>query len=777
MRRWSLITIAVVGVALLGQAQIATLEATVSMQKVDGISTLMSFSMPIPSYERQQRTTIDLGGAWKKQRFAADHALTLRKRDAAGMTALLAEAAGRQSPWYVDTAWALKTIPGVENTMNVYEKPPETYQDGVWYRRTFNVDPGLSGTTARLSFLAVNYVADVWLNGVYLGWHEGGYTPFSFDVTSALRTDSANVLVVRVDNIPWNASQTNDPTNGQRIDIVPYYRSDWFNYTGIIHDVYLEFLNPVSIPRADAIPLDTAGTVQINTGVMNRSGGDATATLRMKVYEASMNAGNIQSIYASDLKGSEVSVGGSTEETLTIQQGSVRGWTTMISIPSPKLWTPKNPHLYVLEVVVEVGGSVRDTFCTQFGVRTARTNGARFELNGIPVFFPGLARHEDHPTYGRSVPKEVIYQDLLKVRSLNAAFLRTAHYPNHPYTYQIADRIGLAVLEEVPLFWFDSEDAWAYQETRRISYQMFREMVFRDLNRPSILLWSACNECAVVGGRRTYLQTLKADQIANYPDGRLLTQSAAADRPGPTDASQGDCDVAGWTMYFGIFHGGTYYAGTKQFLQDAHAAYPNKPILDTEFGYWSSENGSNLTKQNTVFVQTYLAFSEAGVRASTGEINPNGFLMGMTWWCAFDWYTSQLANGYQSMGVLHMNRQTTKQVTSTLQAYYQPYFDNLLLTSANDDPVEIPSKTELYQNYPNPFNPTTQFGMRIAEFGVVKVAIFDLLGREVAVLVNEEKAPGFYTVTWDATGLASGVYHCELNSGTSRDMKRVAFLK
>ena len=231
-------------------------------------------------------------------------------------------------------------------------------------------------------------------------------------------------------------------------------------------------------------------------------------------------------------------------------------------------------------------------------------------------------------------------------------------------------------------------------------------------------------------------------------------------------------------MYFGIFHGGTYYDGTKQFLQLAHAAYPTKPIFDTEFGYWSSEDGSTQATQKTVFLQTYLAFTEVGARTSTGTINPNGFLMGMTWWCAFDWYTSQQTNGFQSMGVLHMNRLSTKQVTSVLSTFYKPYFDNLLLTTVHDGQVgNIPSKVQLLQNYPNPFNPSTSIRYALPHADHIRLKVFDVLGREVATLADGMQNAGFHEVLWNARGMSSGIYLCRLVSGTSSETKRLSLVK
>jgi beta-galactosidase len=197
------------------------------------------------------------------------------------------------------------------------------------------------------------------------------------------------------------------------------------------------------------------------------------------------------------------------------------------------------------------------------------------------------------------------------VKEVNANMLRTAHYPNHLYTYLIADRLGIAVVEEIPVWWFDESLSWVIQNSlRHIHEQMFREMLFKDYNRPSILLWSTCNECYDVTNRKTFIHRVWQDLNFKFPDGRLITQSAAADRPGPEDPSQAVCDVAGWTMYFGIFHGSTFYEGTRRFLGYANIEYPLKPILDTEFGYWSGEqisiNGQNA--QVTVFDSTFQSF-------------------------------------------------------------------------------------------------------------------------------------------------------------------------
>ena len=736
--------------------QTASLQATFSLKNINGINIPFQNGMPVPTFEKQDRQIISLDGIWKKQRFTANHDISLAARDSAGYTNLAAEAQNRFEPNYDDSNWETKYIPSVENKMNTYPVAPEFYQDGVWYRRAFNVPDSLNGKFFKLMFYAVNYTADVWLNGHYIGYHEGGYTSFAFDVSKYLNFNSTNTIAVRVDNPPW----------GTRIDIVPYYNCDWYNYTGIIHDVYIEATNPVSIVRANIVPLDTAGNLKTTVVLLNKSGLSANANVQIDIYHAHIDSTNIQSGKASDLIGMPAQVSGSTTNSLSIANDSVGVWRTQITVNNPLLWSPKYPNLYVMKVTVKDSGKVIDEYYTQFGIRTVVTDSAKVLLNGKPVFFTGVARHEDHPIYGRAMPDSVIYNDLVVIKGLNANMIRTAHYPNDPYTYLIADRLGFAILEEIPVWWFDDPQAWAIQNNdRHIHQQMFREMVFRDYNRPSILFWSTCNECLDVPNRAAYIKTINDDIKNNYNDGRLVTESAAADRPGPEDVSQDNCDLMGWTMYFGIFHGGTYYDGTKQFIINANLDHPNKPILDTEFGYWSTQTGSTELQQAQVFYLTFKAFAEEAALESNGTVNPNGPLIGVTWWCAFDWYTAQ--TGTQTMGIYAMDRKTIKKVGSFLINTYKPYFDKGgTITGINENNVNkiSPKNFELFQNYPNPFNPSTAISYQLPSNSYVTIKIYDELGREVKTLVNDYKAEGKYSINFDASQLASGVYFYQLRT-------------
>ncbi|MDP2301916.1 MAG: glycoside hydrolase family 2 TIM barrel-domain containing protein [Ignavibacteria bacterium] len=756
-----------------GNSQVASLEATFLTPKVDGITVPYQNGIPVPSFEKQERETIDLKGTWKKQRFVASDIITLAKRDETGYNNLVNEAQNRHLPSYDDAAWQTKQIPGVENNMNPFPTVPEYYEDGVWYRYKFDVADLLNSKFIKLMFYSVNYVADVWLNGNYLGYHEGGYTPFAFDVSNKLNYGTENVIAVRVDNPAW----------GSRNDIVPYTRVDWFNYTGIIHDVYLEVSNKVSVIRADVVPLTINGEIQTTVTLYNKSGNSKNVDVQIEIFNADINEGNIQSDKASSLIGNVAAFSGTSQSTLNVLNDSVNVWRTNLTVDNPRLWSPKFPNLYIMKVTVKESGNVIDEYYTQFGIRTIETVEDKVYLNNTPVFFTGVARHEDHPVYGRSIPINVIYDDLIKVKDVNANMLRTAHYPNHLYTYQIADRLGIAIVEEIPVWWFDDQMPWVIQNSiRHIHEQMFKEMVFKDYNRPSVLLWSATNECLDVTNRKTFITKVKQDINFNYPDGRLITQSAAADRPGPNDPSQAACDVAGWTMYFGIFHGGTYYDGTRRFLTDANYEYPFKPVLDTEFGYWSGELNApgGQSAQVTVFKETFSAFTfRAATIKPNGAFYEGGYLMGITWWCIFDWYSHQHPQGFQSMGLYRMGRDTAKTVSDTLKTYYAPYFNlgGMPTSVENESEHLIPDEYLVKQNYPNPFNPETTIEYQIPSTGMVELKVYNVLGEEVTTVVNEFKNAGTYKVNFNGSELSSGVYFYELRADNFKEIKKLIILK
>jgi beta-glucuronidase len=194
-------------------------------------------------------------------------------------------------------------------------------------------------------------------------------------------------------------------------------------------------------------------------------------------------------------------------------------------------------------------------------------------------------------------------------------------------------------------------------------------MILSQYNRPSVIMWSTQNESKEVELRLAYNRRLVRDLRERCDDGRLVTQSAAADQPGAHDPSMEPLDVAGWTMYFGIFHGGSYYEGTRSFLEAAHAAYPDKPIINTEFGHWTGEGRAEESKQLLTYEDTLRALMEKATVSMDGDLRSDGFVAGIDFWIMYDWYVNH-NQWIDTFGVYRMNRRSPKRIAELIRRDY-----------------------------------------------------------------------------------------------------------
>ncbi|MCB5237370.1 MAG: glycoside hydrolase family 2 TIM barrel-domain containing protein [Niallia nealsonii] len=632
------------------EKNIGSLAASMLLKEIDGKTIAFQNKIPYPSFEPQNRLVLSLAGLWKKKRFEADHDWSLSYRDAKWIQKTEEEAQGITKSEFDDQKWENHPLPLPENKLTGKEEKggAETYENGVWYRKTFEIDADWEGKSITLKCLAVSYVSDFWINGKYVGYHEGGYTPFAFDVTAFIKS-GVNTITIRVDNPPWTT----------RVDTVPAQNNDFFNYTGVIHDLYLEATEGIHVARADIVPKNLQGDVEISVTLENRLKQEVEVILKGELFDTDYRTESwLTSPSAESICNQSVVVSGLEETKVVLEEKGTKIITYHVNIENPKLWNIREPNLYVLTVELSSNQKKIDRFATQFGIRTLEAKNANILLNDHPVFLAGVARHEEWPDYGRTASWNRIKDDLLKIADLQVNLIRTAHYPNHIYTFLLLDRIGLPSMSEIPLWQFETSHYQA-QETRKISYQMWREMVFSNYNRPSIMLWSTQNESSDVLYRKAYNEKLVKELKETYNDGRLITQSAAADQPGYEDASMEPLDVAGWTMYFGIFHGSTPYEGTRNFIEQAHAKWPDKPIINTEYGIWSNADDSFLEKQVEIYKDVQYALLEKATVYPQGLLNQDGYMAGIDYWTAFDWYVNH-NNFYQTMGMYRMDRKTTK---------------------------------------------------------------------------------------------------------------------
>ncbi|MCZ7584614.1 MAG: glycoside hydrolase family 2 [Deltaproteobacteria bacterium] len=507
------------------------------------------------------------------------------------------------------------------------------------------------------------------MNGLWAGYHEGGYAPFAFDVSTLLNYGGDNVIVYRVDALPWTI----------RFDIIPsWFATDWQHYVGVVQDLYLEAAPPMNIVRADVIPMNTRGDLEVSVVIENRS--DEQRLVRVAATAFALDETDpdyLDEPRPSRLLGGQAPLLHENETwALVPPMGFTRAGLSP-RVENPDLWTPADPNLYAMRVSLEAGADEIDTFWTQFGVRTVEVGeGAKILLNRRPAFFTGMARHEDWPDTGRTATFEKIREDLEIVRETNAYFLRTAHYPNHPNTYLLTDRLGFAVWEEIPAWWIMQLNIPILLE-RGLPQQMWREMIWNQRNRPSVLFWSLQNEAMwyLVFNLPQYVGTLRDDFRDNYPDGRLVAQALAADGAPVTGHTVDDVDVIGWNTYYDVFYGGDATGETAGFLQWQHAIHPDTPMIVTEFGQWAGDDAGDQQKQVDIAEDTLAGIFPFAAVDDTATTFEEGFVAGVSWWCQFNWYRVQDPH-VQSMGTMSMDRITEKPVRQTLADLYEPYFNS-----------------------------------------------------------------------------------------------------
>lgn len=631
---------------------LADLPPTLSQRTLNGATVAFQNGMPVPGFQRQARPIIDLDGSWRWQPEPMNDALALTDRSRT-LPKIVRNAAGRQGVAYNDQNWTSVTVPGTFNP------PPQSVVNGGWYRRTFDVPATWSGLSATLKLEAVNYVADLWLNGHYLGYHEGGSTPFAFNVSRWLRVGGLNTLAVRVDNPPW----------GTRDDIVPWGLADWWNYGGILSDVWLEASNPVHVVRADVTPhLDGA---DVGFVLANQSRKSVTPQVNVAILPAAVTAANLLDPDALSL----VPAGATPVAERTEQLPAVGGATyhhggASFVLRGVDYWTPSAPALYVVRVTVTVAGNTVDQWADSFGLRQIKvdTTRARLLLNGQPVAFHGVDLQEQQqqpvsngaPQGGPVTTPQQALAILQQAQEVGADLIRAGHQPPIYWLPLLADRLGVALWEEIPLY-HETPKTFSIVMNRGIPQQMLVEMDLRDMDRPSVLFHGFANESTGTGERESVLTTLR--DLDRQVDGTRLTGQAALGSD-PTDPTQSPLDVAGFTWYWGVFYGGPLSEQLiARELARAHRANPGKPIMVMEFGYWADSPGGEA-------YQAYLARTTYTAMRRSFDTERGGYLGAAVWWSLDDYWTERPNIGVENFGLFRPDG-SLRPAGSVLQEAYR----------------------------------------------------------------------------------------------------------
>jgi beta-glucuronidase len=436
-------------------------------------------------------------------------------------------------------------VPGTYNVLPRYWQ----YQGPAWFRRSFEVP---RDGTLRIRFGGVFYSTRVWLDGQLLGEHEGAYTPFALVVPAA--TKGEHTLVVRVDN------RLGEHT-------IPQSGVDWFPYGGLFRPVYAELVSSPFIDNFHVLP----------------SPADASrASLEVKVFLK--NPAGVRS-----RKSVALEINGRRLHSRDVEIGP-RGDTTEFTtyLEKPKLWSPEYPYLYSARVVL---GDGEDDQFTRFGVRTFSIDGYKILLNGARFKLMGANRHDDHPDWGASLPPAMVRQDaeILKRMGANAA---RGHYPPEELFLDYCDQNGLVFMNEVPA-WQTTPAQLAVPAVVDKIKRQFEEMVYRDMNHPSILSWSLGNEWRRIDESYGVVESL-VGFARSIDRTHFLTLIVAGTRGGRV-LELLDFIALNWAQYQ-WYDSSTYLdsrAGEKNVaaLAGLGTRFPHKPVVVSEFGGAESQAG------------------------------------------------------------------------------------------------------------------------------------------------------------------------------------------
>jgi beta-glucuronidase len=387
---------------------------------------------------------------------------------------------GRSAGWFRDRLADSRemAVPASFNDVAA-DAAVRDYFGDVWYQTTVRVPRGWDGQRVVLHFESATHRATVWVNDAEVVSHEGGYTPFEADVTDHVRAgEEARVTVVVNNTLSFQTippGVIEDTPDGKR----QRYFHDFFNYAGIHRTVWLYATGQTRLTDITVVTgLDGAtGTVEYRTEADGGHDAEVEVTLR-------------------DADGAEVASGTGADGMLTVQ--------------NVHRWAPGDGYLYDFEArLVDRDGAVLDSYHQSVGVRTVAVDGIRFLINGEPFHFTGFGKHEDLTVIGKGHNDAFLVHDFELLKWIGANSFRTSHYPYSQDVLDYADRQGIVIIDEAAAVGlnmglgggiFGSQGYTTFSpdtindETREVHAQAIRELVARDKNHPSVVIWSIANE-------------------------------------------------------------------------------------------------------------------------------------------------------------------------------------------------------------------------------------------------------------------------------------------
>ena len=484
------------------------------------------------------------------------------------------KAVGEKEGW-MDGIPGEEMIPVPASFQDFYtEKDIREYTGDFWYETDFFVPGEWEGREILLRFGAATHRASVYVNGILITEHEGGFLPFSAKVTTVVRYDSYNKVVVKVNNeltctnIP--CGETITLPNGKKMS-KPYF--DFFNYAGLQRSVYL-----LALPGESIVDFDLDYAIH---------GKNAEVS-----YQIRTNGEHAVQLALFDAKGHCVA-----------QKDGKEG---VLYVENARLWQVRNAYLYRLRIRIMDGEELIVEYEQEMGIRTVKVEGTDILLNGEPLYLRGFGKHEDSDIVGRGFNIGIMKRDFELMKWIGANSFRTSHYPYSEEIYQMADREGFLIIDEVPAVgMFQSlmnfmeastgkQTAFFEKETTPVllkaHLRAIEEMITRDKNHPSVIAWSllnepeTTNEAAVPYFKEVFDFANKLD-MQKRPRTFALIMNSLPD----TCKCYQFSDIIALNRYYGWYMKGGYEicVAEELFRKEMNAWKEkklNKPFIFTEYG-------------------------------------------------------------------------------------------------------------------------------------------------------------------------------------------------
>lgn len=535
---------------------------------------------------------------------------------------------GAEQTSFSDSAWKSVDVPhdwSIELAFNSNSPAGSGggYLDGGigWYRKTFTLDSSWSGQRIFIAFDGVYMNSQVWINGSSLGTRPYGYSTFEYEITDKVKTDgTANVVAVKVNN--------NQPN------------SRWYSGSGIYRNVWLTRFNPVHIPQSGVFvstPAVSAGsaTVSVGTDVQNQSSASTSVSISTTITDAT---GAV--VASNDSPATSIAAGAQS----TFQQS--------ITVSSPKLWSTISPVLYQVKVDVTVGGATVDTYLAPLGFRTLAFDANKgFSLNGVGMKLRGVCMHHDLGALGAAINYRAIERQVEILKGMGVNAIRTSHNPPAPELLDIADRLGVMILDEAFDTWTQTKTANDYGKYFNDWAQRdLQDMVRRDRNHPSVIMWSIGNE--VGGATTTTAQNLK-NWVLALDKTRPVTW--ASNKMGGPHVSEGDdrnvaklLDLVGYNY---APYAGDYDAdhasnpSWKIFGSETNSALSSRGVYHTPAATVVHSNDGTSDKQCSSYDNRAARYGFTAREAYAYD-NSRPFSAGSFAWTGFDYGGEPTPNGW-----------------------------------------------------------------------------------------------------------------------------------